>query len=250
MVAESWIRSARKPQLGEAVEPKEANSIEFLMRQHGGLPEGMPPREMFPSSVVHQWEDFVRSASPTMIFLEKDGRTEEVPEEVVAAVRESFDGGRPLLETVLPDGRRVLFDFVRKLCIEIGSGEDAALKTSAVNWVDEDLCFYSGIRFFGNVDEDSVRYRVANLSNNRLEIISIRRCYEHSPTSKAFRNKWHLSATRMCGWYGGKLADVNAVANGGQFKINWQLLGAQQAHGRGVHLSPMHHLMKKVILDV
>ena len=87
------------------------------------------------------------------------------------------------------------------------------------------------------VDEDAVRRVFEGSCGGFNAITAVRRCRHREARAVAFLDKMKGRGAWVFGWCGAAAHDVQATADGGDLRVNWPLLGAVRAHGRGVHLS-------------
>ncbi|RCV23871.1 hypothetical protein SETIT_5G039800v2 [Setaria italica] len=98
--------------------------------------------------------------------------------------------------------------------------------------VDDDGWIFSPA-LWGDVDEASVR----KAFDGRLAITAVRHCCHRDARAVRFLDSTKGRSAWPFGWYGAAAHDVQVVADGGDLTVNWPLLGAVRAHGRGIHLS-------------
>ncbi|KAG2596898.1 hypothetical protein PVAP13_5KG188300 [Panicum virgatum] len=117
-------------------------------------------------------------------------------------------------------------------------------------WVDDDGWIFLPT-LWGDVDEASVRNALDGPSSDgRLAITAVSRCRHREARAVAFLDKMKGRGAWVFGWCGAAAHDVQATADGGDLRVNWPLLGAVRAHGRGVHLSVQGEPMPSVELSV
>jgi hypothetical protein len=208
----------------------------LLLQEAGNLPSDIPVQEVFPSSLQRQLRDFRSSGPPRkigMIVNTKIGRPISLPDQVT----EAFAAGNPTAEFVLHSGTRVILDFLRKIAI-CDDEKEGTTSSFPLYWVDADGRFFTSARL-GGVDEDSVRRSFDRPSQGRLAIKEVRRCRHREVLINGFQDKMSYRGSWLFGWYGASPAEVNVVADGGEVPANWQLIGAERAHGHGVHVSTL-----------
>ncbi|TKW12479.1 hypothetical protein SEVIR_5G038200v4 [Setaria viridis] len=115
--------------------------------------------------------------------------------------------------------------------------------------VDNDSWIFSPAPW-GDVDEASVRKAFDGTSDGRLSITAVRRCYHRDARAVRFLDSTKGRGAWAFGWYGAAAHHVQVAADGGDLTVNWPLLGAVRAHGRGIHLSVQGKPMPSVELSV
>lgn len=92
-------------------------------------------------------------------------------------------------------------------------------------------------------DEQMVRNAFTEGTCGSFKINSIQKCAIHWPHLEAFEKAFEEIMSELdinYGWYGGLASDVKeAVYGSGVVNVNSALLAAGQAHGYGIHISPM-----------
>ncbi|RLN24000.1 putative inactive poly [Panicum miliaceum] len=127
----------------------------------------------------------------------------------------------------LPPFAGVLHDFLRKVVVLVLDAEGVINKTMGFNWVDDDGWVFSPA-LWGDVDEASRR---------APRHPAVRRCCHREARAVRFLDSTKGWGAWAFGWYGAAARDVQVAADGGDLAVNWPLLGAGRAHGRGIHLS-------------
>ncbi|CAL4950423.1 unnamed protein product [Urochloa decumbens] len=157
-------------------------------------------------------------------------------------IEDAFGAKKAVVE-VLSGGSRLLFDFLRMVCVRFDGGS-AAKRISAFCWVDDDGSFFSPAGF-GGVDEASVRQAFDSSSKRLLSLTAVRRCRHREARVRGILNR----TSWTFGWYGAAPEDLDAAADGGEVRTNWQLLdlvgaekGQPQSHGRVLHVSAVNRL--------
>ena len=211
-------------------------SASSMLREAVGLPYGVSVEEASLSSLPRQWRDFNRSRPPKKFVL--IGHEEKGERLIESGVKEAFSAGKPVVRMAVskPEGACVFYDFLRKVVLVL-DGEGTIKKTTEFYWVDDDGWIFLPT-LWGDVDEASVRKALDGPSSDgRLAITAVSRCRYREARAVAFLDKMKGRGAWVFGWYGAAAHDVQAAADGGDLRVNWPLLGAVRAHGRGVHLS-------------
>jgi hypothetical protein len=211
----------------------------LVIQEAGNLPYDIPVEEVFPSSLPRQWRDFKRSGPPKNIGMIENERIFPPIPCLPASVTEAFAAGNPVAEFFETSGTRVILDFLHKVWIR-DDAKEATKRAFAFYWVDADGRFFMSARL-GSADEASVRRAFNGQSQGRLAIKEVRRRCQHREVliMEFLRKMVYRRAAWLFGWYGASPAEVEEVTDGGEVPANWQLVGAELAHGRGIHVSAL-----------
>uniref|UniRef100_K3XRB4 Uncharacterized protein n=1 Tax=Setaria italica TaxID=4555 RepID=K3XRB4_SETIT len=220
-------------------------SASSLVRELYRLPPSIPIEETFARSLPRQWFEFQRSGPPIKIGWIFEGiflHTKTAPPPRI--MREAFASGRAIAEYVDGPGgggKRMILDFLRKVLIVLDD-KGVPKKMCAFYWVDA-YGFLFSPTLFGDVDEHAVRRAFDGSSRGSLAITAVRRCHHREARTLGFLERMKFQQKWLFGWYGAAAADVEAAADGGDLSMNWPLLGAGRAHGRGLHVSSQERLI-------
>ncbi|KQK03930.1 uncharacterized protein LOC106866273 isoform X1 [Brachypodium distachyon] len=208
--------------------------------EHPALPL---PRDMEDSSSLrHQWRQFRRSGFPRAIAIDGEGGARTaVPCKVIDFVATAFAIGKAVVEARLPEGRAVLFDFLRKVIVDL----DEPSNKSPIRWVDNQQRVFANEPVLG-IDEHKVTRAFTEGTSGRFNITCIEKCLVHR--IEAFKANIYPQPL-VYGWYGGLVSDVKEAAYGsGVVNINSTLLAAGRAHGNAAHVSPMSQPYESAML--
>lgn len=217
----------------------------LVLQKYGTLPRNIPLSVVFPSSLPGQWEDFRRSGLPTSMGLVDRAARRLTPHPTPPSVLEAFASGNPMAEFVDPtSGRRCVLDFLRKILIAFPDANGSKVGVQAFYWVEEDGELFMSASL-GGVNGASVVQSFLGPAQGRLAVTSLRRCRHRAALVFGFLDKMKYRDTWLFGWYGASSADVEEATNGGDVPDNWQLIGPEMAHGRGVHVSAVDYLQAR-----
>ncbi|XP_028777816.1 LOW QUALITY PROTEIN: probable inactive poly [ADP-ribose] polymerase SRO3 [Neltuma alba] len=110
--------------------------------------------------MIHNHSSFKRSAAPDRFMFYRGGSWVDFQSQVLEPLRAGFLAGKPLLEVII-GGSKYVFDFLRMVQIDFGSGSQRSIA-----WIDED-----GKPFFPHIFVDE--YFMDGLENSGIPKIEV-----------------------------------------------------------------------------